>query len=436
MFRSACRLKAPRGEVSLELVRVDLVLRTSQGLQEIPTHDFAPHSSHQPHRRGGVRPARRSGPSRPVRRAPWRKTWRSTSRAEREGFEPSDPVTQVNSLAVSPIRPLSHLSLPLWPIFGLYSSTVGGVHRPGHRDDPRVQGRSSSEARGTWRLRVFVGTDPVTGNPRQRTKTVEAKNQTEARAALRAWQKELDDNRVATDSSATVRSLVEEWLRHSEARGRAPRTLHDARRSAETSIFPEFGDVPIAELTPRHLDEWYRKLATGEGRDRPLKPTSIRRHHAVLSAALSQAVRWGWLDRNPAERAEPPPLGRTELRVPTPDEVRALLARGAERNERWGMLLSLAVLTGARRGELCAMRWTDVEGDTDPDPPIPLPGGDRPWGEEAPRAAVSAGSSWPRRANAPRGVARPLQRGRCRGRRASGSGRLRRLTRFPTAAGR
>ena len=32
-------------------------------------------------------------------------------RAEREGFEPSDPVTQVNSLAVNPIRPLSHLSL-------------------------------------------------------------------------------------------------------------------------------------------------------------------------------------------------------------------------------------------------------------------------------------------------------------------------------------
>ncbi|HEX3333798.1 MAG TPA: hypothetical protein VHS57_05620, partial [Acidimicrobiales bacterium] len=55
-------------------------------------------------------------------------------------------------------------------------------------------------------------------------------------------------------------------------RSPGPRTLHDARRSAETVIFPEFGDVPIADLTPRHLDEWYRKLATGEGRDRPLKP--------------------------------------------------------------------------------------------------------------------------------------------------------------------
>jgi hypothetical protein len=72
-----------------------------------------------------------------------------------------------------------------------------------------------------------------------------------------------------------------------------PSTTPGARRSAEKTIFPEFGDVPIGELTPRHLDEWYRKLATGEGRDRPLKPTSIRRHHALLSSALSQAVRWG-----------------------------------------------------------------------------------------------------------------------------------------------
>ena len=83
----------------------------------------------------------------------------------------------------------------------------------------------------------------------------------------------------------------------------------------------------------------------------------------MLSASLSQAVRWGWLDRNPAERAQPPPLGQAELQVPTLEEVHALLSRGAERNERWGMLLSLAVLTGARRGELCALRWTDVEGE-------------------------------------------------------------------------
>jgi len=231
---------------------------------------------------------------------------------------------------------------------------------------PKATGTIEQRGPGKWRCRVFVGTDPVTGNPRQVSKTVEARNRTEAQRKLREWQNELDNDPVeaAADSTATVRTLIEEWLRHGEVRGRAPRTLHDARRSAETVIFPEFGDLPIAELTPRHLDEWYRKLATGEGRARPLKATSIRRHHGVLSSALSQAVRWEWIDRNPAERSQPPALERVELQVPTPDEVRRLLAAAQARGPRWGMLLTLAVLTGGRRGELCGLRWIDVEGDS------------------------------------------------------------------------
>ena len=143
---------------------------------------------------------------------------------------------------------------------------------------------------------------------------------------------------------------------------RPPPTPH--RVEPETVIYPEFGDLPITQLTPRMLDEWYRKLATGEGRDRKLKATSIRRHHAILSSSLSQAVRWGWIERNPAERSQPPSMERVELQVPTPDEVRRLLAAAQARGPNWGMLLSLAVLTGGRRGELCGLRWIDVEGDT------------------------------------------------------------------------
>jgi len=236
--------------------------------------------------------------------------------------------------------------------------------RPSRR--PKGTGTVRQRSPGKWQLRVFVGFDPITGNPRQLSRTVDARNQTEAQRKLRAWQKELDEApaEATLDSSATVRTLIDEWLRHSEARGRAPRTLHDARRSAETVIFPEFGDMPIVELTPRHLDEWYRKLVSGEGRERPLKATSIRRHHANLSAALNQAVRWGWIERNPAERSQPPALERVELQVPTPDEVRRLLAAAQDRGPRWGMLLTLAVLTGGRRGELCGLRWIDVDGDS------------------------------------------------------------------------
>jgi integrase len=241
---------------------------------------------------------------------------------------------------------------------------VPRAERVGSVDRRRPKGSGSIQqiAPAKYRLRVFVGTDPVTGSPRQITRTVQAKTRREAQQILDSLRDDVVDAEP-TGTTATVRTVINEWLTHSEARGRSPKTLHEARRSAETVIFPVLGDVRLQELTPRHLDELYRRLSTGEGRDRPLKPASIRRHHAVLSAALGQAVRWGWLDRNPAERAQPPALGRASLRVPTPDEVRALLSRSQAENDKWGMLIALAVLTGARRGELCALRWPDVDGD-------------------------------------------------------------------------
>jgi integrase len=179
---------------------------------------------------------------------------------------------------------------------------------------------------GRYRLRVFVGTNPVTSHPRQVTRTVQAKNQTEARTMLERLRAKVAAVEPS-GSTATVRTLLQEWLAHAGARGRAPKTLHEARRSAETVIFPALGDVPLRDLTARHLDELYRTLSTGEGRARPLKATSIRRHHAVLSAALGQAVRWGRLEQNPAARAQPPELGQAELQVPTPAEVSMALRR-------------------------------------------------------------------------------------------------------------
>ena len=120
----------------------------------------------------------------------------------------------------------------------------------------------------------------------------------------------------------------------------------------------------------------------------------------ILSSALSQAVRWGWIERNPAERSQPPALERVELQVPTPDEVRRLLAAAQARGPRWGMLLTLAVLTGGRRGELCGLRWIDIEGDSIRFRRSLYRAGDE-RGEKATktgrerRIAVAGGPAWP-----------------------------------------
>ncbi len=213
-------------------------------------------------------------------------------------------------------------------------------------------GSLTEVAGGRWRLRAYAGRDPVTGRYRYASRTVEAKTITAARKALVAFVAEHEG--APTGSNATVRALMDDWVRHLESVGRAPRTITEARRTIDAVIDPVLGDVPLNELTARHVDEWLRTT------DR-LRPASRRRYFAILSAALGQAVRWGWIDRNPADRATLPELRPAAITVPDKREISALI--DAMPHEVWKMALRLAVMTGARRGELCAFRWTDVEPD-------------------------------------------------------------------------
>ena len=91
----------------------------------------------------------------------------------------------------------------------------------GQRRRPKGTGSIQQLDEGRYRLRVFVGTDPATGHRRQVTRTVQAKNQTEARKAL----DHLRDEVAAVEPSgptATVRTLLEEWRAHGVLAG-APR---------------------------------------------------------------------------------------------------------------------------------------------------------------------------------------------------------------------
>jgi integrase len=97
---------------------------------------------------------------------------------------------------------------------------------------------------------------------------------------------------------------------------------------------------------------------------RPLASGTLARIHVVVRAAFSQAMRWGWIWDNPAERAHRIVATTAELRPPTPDELRALLDHVADRDTQLYVLLVLAAFTGARRAQLLGLRWHNVQFDT------------------------------------------------------------------------
>jgi integrase len=154
----------------------------------------------------------------------------------------------------------------------------------------------------------------------------------------------------------TVGQLLDRFLEHAESLGRSPTTLREHRRTIETTLRPELGRIKLTKLTAADLDRMYAKLTA-----RGLKATSVRRIHAVIGAALHQAERWDLVDRNVAHRATPPPVHAAEVVAPRPDEVQRIIEVAEATEPALAGLLLLAALTGARRGELCALRWSDVD---------------------------------------------------------------------------
>ena len=162
--------------------------------------------------------------------------------------------------------------------------------------------------------------------------------------------------RSGVEGPVTFAALFEEFLAISAARGRSPTTIHGYRTAIAGFWLPAIGELELGELSAHRLDMLYAALLTKET---PASPATVRKYHAILSAALNQAVKWQWIASNPARLATLPALEHHALVTPTPAQVRALIQGCTEVSDVLGMFVLTAAVTGCRRGELAALRWRD-----------------------------------------------------------------------------
>jgi len=159
-------------------------------------------------------------------------------------------------------------------------------------------------------------------------------------------------------ADVTFKQLFDEFLVLSEARGRSPTTLHGYRTVISGFWLPELGAMPIKDLSAHTLDMLYARLRT---RDEPAAPSTVRRYHAILSAALTQAVKWHWIPLNVARLATLPRAEHADPATLSATQVRDLIAACTRESEELAMIVTVAAVTGCRRGELAALRWCDYE---------------------------------------------------------------------------
>lgn len=222
-----------------------------------------------------------------------------------------------------------------------------------------MPGSMRQRGEDSWQLRVHAGRDSITGRKRYAERTFRG-NKRQASKALAALVTETEELAPRSTKEGTVGALLNEWLAHA-APSFSPKTVATCRTYIDNPIIPAIGSLSASKLTANELDRFYRHLLEVGASNGPYAPATIRRVHGIIRRAMTQGVRWGWISRNPAIDASPPRVPLREMKPPSPDEVVRLFRLAQESDPDLATFIVLAASSGARRGELIALRWKDID---------------------------------------------------------------------------
>ncbi len=213
--------------------------------------------------------------------------------------------------------------------------------------------------RKSGRYAVLIDLEPTALGGRRRKSVGTFRTRKEAESAERKALEARDRGIDLSPKTVTVAELLDRFVVDRRAKGRALRTLMRYEELARLTIAPHIGGVPLAKLAPAHLSAWLATLQErGSAKGKPLAPKSVWHAFMILRSALRWAVRHDLAWRNVADAIDAPSVPRSQARAIDEDEA-ARFFQAADAT-RWGPFFRLALGTGARRGELLALRWEDV----------------------------------------------------------------------------
>jgi len=207
----------------------------------------------------------------------------------------------------------------------------------------------------TWAFVVEVGKHPVTGKRKQKWSsgyTTKAQAEQELAKMLARL---ADKENIVEQTNETVANYLENWLVHKKGQIR-PGTYATYESNVRVHIVPSIGHLKLHQLNPQQLLHLYQQ-ALEDG----LAAQTIKHIHKILHDALETAVKWGLITRNIVKLVKAPKVVRKEMKVWNEQEIDTFLKHFT--NPRYRTIVILALATGMRRGEILALKWSDIDWD-------------------------------------------------------------------------
>ncbi len=165
--------------------------------------------------------------------------------------------------------------------------------------------------------------------------------------------RELEQGALAIGPQQKLKDYLDDWIENVH-KDKVRISTYVKYQKLIKYIAADLGDVWLQKLTPEQVRRFYTKKQK-EG----LSTKTVNSIHGVLHLALGNAVRWNYVSRNVCDLVTPPHVVSREV-VPLSLEQAQTFLVGV-REHRLEMLLTMAVVTGMRRGELLALRWSNID---------------------------------------------------------------------------
>lgn len=158
------------------------------------------------------------------------------------------------------------------------------------------------------------------------------------------------------DRDTTFETYATRWLDRQVKY--APGTLASYRRMLEV-VYPYIGSIKLGELRPMALENMMIELRKRTSHGKPIQEATVQKYLTVVSAVLSDAKRNEIISKNPARMIDLPNTEHRQQFIPTDQQVQDLILALLDEPYHYKLFYVLAMYTGCRRGELCALQWKD-----------------------------------------------------------------------------
>ena len=223
-----------------------------------------------------------------------------------------------------------------------------------------MRGSIRTRYKGSWNIILNLGyKQPQTGQLKRKQKWFTVRG-TKRNAERSFWLRlhALHHNALVEPTKLTLGQWLETWL---ETAIKPPKkrflTYRSYRSVIHRHLIPVLGALRLQQLQPNDIERYYIET--------PLAPSSLAQHHAVLSAALKAAQMQGLVHRNVATLVMGKPRHRAKHERAmqacwTAESAGAFVTIVQAEDPQTAAFYSLALDSGARKGELCGLRWEDV----------------------------------------------------------------------------